>query len=179
MAAANFPAALAYVWQPGYDNPADGYHVTAGDSGGGTKAGIIEATWAKALAKGIVTGTLRAATTSQLSDVLHMEFWGAACDALPAGIDVVLFNGRMQSGGYPKLFQQVLGFVGDDDVDGDIGPATVAAAQQVDPQTFLRAQYGVHYAYLTRLESWPLFKHNWARRLLGARDLGLQIRGAA
>ena len=52
MAAANFPTALAFVWQPGYDDPATGYHVTPGDAGGGTLGGVIEATWAKAVAQG-------------------------------------------------------------------------------------------------------------------------------
>jgi lysozyme family protein len=108
MAAANFSAALTFVWRPGYD-PRDGYHITPGDAGGGTFGGVIEASWTKAVSQGLVSGRLKDATTQQLSMVLRENFWGSACDALPGGLDFALFNGRMMSGGYPKLFQQALG----------------------------------------------------------------------
>jgi hypothetical protein len=66
---------------------------------------------------------------------------------------------------------------GDEHVDGDIGNETIAATCGVDVPTFLRAQYGVHYAYLERLPSWPQFKGGWSHRLLAARDVALQLRG--
>jgi lysozyme family protein len=174
MAAANFPAALAFVWRPGYDNPQDGYHNTPGDAGGGTKGGVIEASWTKAIEQGLVRGLLKDATIKQLSTVLQADFWGPTCDALPSGLDFAYFNGRMMSAGYPKLFQQVVGLTGDD-VDGDVAGFSVITAAAGDPATLLRALTGVHYAYLTRLPSWLEFRGGWTKRLLDARQIALQL----
>lgn len=161
-----FQTALAFVWRRGFDSPLDGYHSTLGDTGGGTKGGVIEPTWRACVARGVVTGTLADATDAQLSAVLESECWGSVCAALPPALGFLLFNGRMMSGGYPKLFQQCLGVKG----DGVIGAETLAAARAADPGTLNRALFGVHYAYLTRLMSWPEFGDGWTTRLTAARD---------
>lgn len=187
MTAANRQAFLSFAWRPGYDDPADGLHTTPGDAGGATWGGVIEATYEGAVAHGLVTGTLATATRDQLATVLLDEFWGPACDALPAGIDLMLANGRMMSGAYPRIFQQCLGMI-DTDVDGAIGKDTIAAAQSVAPVTFVNALHGAHYAYLKTLSSWPEFGgrrvaggsyNGWTGRLVAVRSVALgMIRGA-
>lgn len=174
----NFSAGLAFVWRPGFDNPADGYHVTPGDAGGGTYGGVIEATWASAEARGLVTGLLRNASRDQLAAILRDEFWGPECDALATGIDFLLFNGRMMSGGYPRIFQSCLGFIGDD-VDGLIGPMTLSVATSAAPATFANALTGAHYQYLSALFAWPEFKNGWTARLQAARSTALGMIRAA
>lgn len=168
MTAANFATGLNYVWLPQNDSPTQGYHVTPGDAGLGTFGGVIEATWRGAVANKLVSGTLKTATIKQLSDVLKFEFWEPACDSLPPGLDLCLFNGRMMSGGYEKLFQEALGFTGSDNVDGWIGPMTVKTASDRDAVTLIHALHGAHYAYLTRLDGWAQFGLGWSRRLDGA-----------
>lgn len=173
----NFDAALTFVWAPGRDSPDDGYHVTPNDPGGGTIGGVIEATWQTAVHDGLVKGSLRAATRDQLTTVLRDKFWGPVCDALPAGIDFLMFNGRMMSGGYPKIFQSCLGLVGDD-VDGDIGPMTLGVAASAAPATLANALTGAHYTYLRALFAWPDFGNGWTARLQAARQTALgMIRG--
>jgi lysozyme family protein len=179
MVASNFPAGLTFVWQPQFDSPSQDVHDEQGDSGGLTNGGVIEATWLDAVQRGLVSGSLRDATRDQLATVLRDEFWGPACDALPNGIDVMLFNGRMMSGHYPRLFQSCLGFMGED-VDGDIGPVTQGAARTAAPATLVNALSGAHYAYLSGLSSWAEFGHGWATRLQAARSMALgMIRGAS
>lgn len=179
MTTKNFAAGLTFVWGPSRDSPDDGYHVTPGDDGGGTFGGVIETTWQAAVRDGLVRGTLRNATRDQLSTVLRRQFWGAACDALPNGIDFLLFNGRMQSGGYPRIFQSCLGFMGDD-VDGDIGPMTISAALSAAPATLANALTGAHYRYVSELDAWPLFGNGWTTRLQAARQMALgMIRGGS
>lgn len=164
MTATNFPAALAFVWQRGYDTPDDGYHVTPGDTGGGTYGGVIEETWDGAVGRGLVSGSLATATRDQLATVLRDEFWGADCDTLPPGLDFILFNGRMMSGGYPKLFQTAVGAV----ADGDIGPATLAAAQRANAATVIEALTVAHIFYLSQLPSWGEFHGGWIKRIVNA-----------
>lgn len=173
----NFHAALAFVWGPGFDDPGDGFHVTPNDPGGGTKGGVIQATWDHATMLHIVTGTLSQATNDQLSDVLLEMFWGPACDALPSGIDLLLFNGRMMSGYFPKLFQQCLGMMGHD-VDGLIGPATLEAANASDAMTLINAVSGTHYAYLTTLRGWAADGRGWTTRLRAAQTTACALAAA-
>lgn len=178
MSTSNFQSALTFVWRPEFDSPDQGYHVTPNDPGGGTYGGVIEATWAAAAHDGLVDGLLRDATRDQLAAVLRTKFWGPVCDALPAGIDLLMFNGRMMSGGYPKIFQSCLGLVGDD-VDGDIGPQTMAVAASAAPATLANALTGAHYTYLRALFAWPDFGNGWTARLQAARQTALgMIRGA-
>lgn len=159
---ANFPAALAFVWGPGRDAP--GAHTSPHDPGGATNGGVIQATWDGAVRSGIALGTLAAATHEQLADVLQATCWGATCDALPHGIDLLMFDGRMLSGRFPRLFQQCLGYMGDD-VDGWIGPETLKRVRSRDPETLIDAVCGVHCAYLAGLPIWPTFGHGWTARL--------------
>lgn len=178
MASSNFPAALALAWRPGFDSPRDGYHVTPGDAGGGTKAGVIEATWARAVERGLAHGALRDASDEQLSAVLRDACWGPACDALPGGLDLLLFNGRMMTGRYPHLFQQGLGLLGIQ-VDGAIGPVTLGRASGCHGETLIHALSGIHCAYLMNLAGWPMFGHGWLVRILAARDAALEMVGCA
>jgi lysozyme family protein len=172
----NFDAFLTLVWALGNDDPADGYHITPGDTGLGTNGGVTEKTWAAALSRGLVTGPLKDATRDQLATVLQDGFWGSVCDALPGGLDLMFGNGRMMTGHYPELFQQALGFVGGD-VDGLIGPMTLEAAHNADVTTLIRALTGIHYAYLSRLPvaEWKEFQGGWTRRLLGVQGVALKL----
>jgi lysozyme family protein len=178
MTAENFPVALAFVWRAGFDDPADGYHATPGDPGGGTFGGVIEATWADAIKAGIVGGTLAKASTAQLSAVLKTKFWGVTCDSLPDGVDLLMFNGRMMSGHFPWLYQQCCGFMGED-VDGWIGPETLKTSRSRDPETLIDAVSGVHFAYLRGLPTWAEFGGGWTTRLEAAQTTARAMADAA
>jgi lysozyme family protein len=174
----NFDAFIAFVWPEngGFDSPKQGYHVTPGDSGGGTKGGVIEATWAAQVRQGEVTGTLTNASNAQLETVLRNVAWGPVCDALPAGVDLLVANGRMMTGAYGTILQQCLGLVGLA-VDNDIGPETLAVALKADPVTLIHALHGNHYRYLAGLSSWAEFKNGWTTRLIAAVDAALAVAG--
>jgi lysozyme family protein len=115
-------------------------------------AALPEATWENAARVGIIRGAnaLRSATIDQLSTILRVKYWGDACAGLPAGLDLLVFNGRMMSGQYPKLFQASLGLFGAEDCDGWIGPETIAAAKARDAATVIEALTAIHYSYLAR-----------------------------
>jgi lysozyme family protein len=174
MTTANFQTALDFVWRSGFDDPADGYHITPWDPGGGTFGGVIETTWSTAVQRGLVTGALSAATRAQLATILRAMFWGGVCDALPSGIDLMMFNGLMMSGHYPKIFQSCLGFIGSA-VDGNVGPRTIGVAQLTAPATFINALTGAHYLYLTTLPTWANAKDGWTARLLAAQATALSM----
>ena len=174
----NFPASLAFVWAPERYSPGQGFHITPGDSGGGTNGGVIQVTWDSAVRAGIVKGSLAAATNDQLSAVLETAFWGPTCDALPDGLDLLLFNGRMMSGRFPRLFQQCLGFMAAD-VDGWIGPESLKAARSREPETLIDAISGAHYAYLAGLAEWAEFSAGWTTRLKAVQAAAIALADAA
>lgn len=176
---ANFPAGLNFIWQPGFDDPGDGYHVSPHDPGKGTAGGVIEATWSEAVKAGIVVGLLAKASQAQLRLVLQAKFWGTLCDNLPNGLDLLYFNGIVMSGHFPKVVQQCLGFMGDDDVDGNVGPITLAAIRAAHPQTLIKAISGSHYQYLTTLAIWGLEKNGWTHRLRLAQSAALVLANSA
>ena len=164
----NFDACLQFVWRPGFDDPNDGHHTTAGDPGGPTYGGVTQATWDAALASGLVHGTLAGATLETLADVLEATCWRPLCPQVPRGIDLMLFNGVMMTGAYRRIVQQCLGLVGGD-VDGYIGPITLRKINAAHALTLIDALTGVHYAYLHGLLGlWPKFGVGWARRLVAA-----------
>lgn len=176
MTAASFSPFLALVWPANgdFDSPKQGYHVTPSDPGGGTFGGVIEATWQACVARGIVAGELKDATTDQLQAVLRAECWGPVCDALPSGLDVLTANGRMMTGMYSRLLQQCLGFTGND-IDGNLGPDTLGVASGLDAKTLIHALTGTHYAYLRQLPTWASFGLGWTRRIVAARDCALSL----
>jgi lysozyme family protein len=171
MTASNFQQSLDFVWAPGRDSPQDGPHTTTGDAGGATFGGVIQASWNDAVASGLVHGPLSEASRAQLSTVLRANFWGDACDALPPGLDLLLFNGRMMTGRFTQLFQQALGFMGPDEVDGCIGPVSLRAASLCDAATLINAVSGAHHAYLAGLPAWVEFGRGWTARLCAAQVL--------
>jgi len=167
----NFDRFIALVWPEDgdFDSPKQGYHVTPGDSGGGTYGGVIEATWAHYAATGLVQGTLRNASLADLKAVLRAEAWGAVGDVLPAGVDILVANGKMMTGRYASIVEQCIGWTGSD-VDNSIGPHDLARIADSDAKTLMMALHGNHYAYLQRLPSWNEFKGGWERRLVAALD---------
>lgn len=175
---ANFPAALAFIWGTGRDNPADGFHVSPHDPGLGTKGGVIQATWDAAVVAGIVHGTLQAATNAQLAQILRIKFWGPVCDALAPGVDLLVFNGRVMTGRYPVLLQQGLGFF-DGDADGWLGPISMESAANADPDTLIDAVSGSHHAYLSGLPVWKDFGVGWTNRLTAAKAAAHALAAAA
>ena len=134
--------------------------------------GVIEATWQACVARGLVSGQLRDASRDALLSVLRAECWGPVCDAAPAGLDLLIGNGRMMTGFYVHLVQQCLGFIGSD-VDGDAGPDTMGVLASRDATTLINAIHGRHYAYLSELSSWKSFGVGWTRRLLAAHAAAL------
>lgn len=168
MAQDNFSTCLAFVWAPGRDSPGDLAHTTAGDPGGLTNGGVIQSTWDDCCRVGIVAGDLRTASLVQLGDVLKATCWEPVCPLVPHGLDLLIFNGVMMTGSFRRLVQQCVGLMGSD-VDGQIGPKTVARINAAHTVTLIDAISGAHYAYLHGLLGlWPRFGVGWTKRLKDA-----------
>lgn len=164
MSANGFDIALAFAWRP--ENDGQPYHCDAHDSGGGTSWGVTEAAWAAAVAHGLVFGALRTASTGQLAQVLRVYYWRVVQgDALPSGIDQVVFDMAMVSGPAraARILQMVLGFSGAD-VDGDVGPMTLRAARAANARTLIERVTTGNEAFFGSLNAFTYFGRGWDRR---------------
>jgi lysozyme family protein len=78
-----------------------------------------------------------------------------------------------------RLLQQALGFTGDE-LDGSIGPETLAAAEKFDARNLVNNLADRQAAYYRSLPDFPIFGTGWLNRTEARRDAALtMIKGEA
>ena len=139
-----------------------GYTNVMGDNGGITKYGVAQSSHPN-----LCIGSITLADAQQ---IYFNEYWLPVCPKLPSVLQGAHFDGCVNIGSRQaaKSLQLALGFSGPQ-VDGDIGPKTLAAINAADPQTLLTALYNVRYNYYIRIvqrdPSQERFKNGWLSRI--------------
>lgn len=155
-------ACLAFTLLP--QNDGQPYHVTKGDPGKGTAWGVIQSTYD--VYRGshkLPHQSVSLMTPAEREDIYRSGFW---TPGLPAGVDLMVFDFAVTSGaGRSREFlQEELGFA-DDDVDGVVGPMTLAAVSKVPSTRTLVAKLGAKQeAFYKSLSTWSLFGRGWTNR---------------
>ena len=169
----NFDLALAHVlkFEGGYsDHPAD--------PGGATKFGITHAVLGAHRGRPVSKADVRALTKAEAAEIYRGRYWrAAACDALPAGIDLAVFDCAVNQGvTRATRFLQKAAKVG---ADGRIGPLTLAAiAAAGEPLlTEFMARRMQSYGLLQRL--FKTFGLGWSRRLMAIHTAAIALMRAA
>jgi lysozyme family protein len=136
-----FLAALAKTlgWEGGFsDSPID--------RGGPTKWGITQKTYDRwRLKTGQVTRPVWQATEREMALIYHDFFWTPVqADKMPRALGAAVFDMAVHSGEGDAVLalQRAAGFKGRD-VDGKLGPKTLAAAQHVSVLAYLKER-GAH-----------------------------------
>jgi lysozyme family protein len=167
----DFDLCLAFTLKAegGYvDNPAD--------PGGATNMGITLATlrqWSDEPGLGptqVEDMTLRTARA-----IYRSLYWNPLQgNALPKGVDLSVFDMGVNAGIWrsARLLQQALGFTGED-VDGCVGPETLAATAKYDPRSLINDLAERQAAYYRRLEDFPTFGTGWLDRTQARREAAL------
>lgn len=95
-------------------------------------------------------------------------------DALPAGVDLVMLDGAVNSGPRQAVLwcQRALGFTGKD-VDGSLGETTFAAIQAADPAVLINGICDRRMAFLKALQTFGRFGKGWTARVERTRRSGL------
>lgn len=114
-----------YVWHPL-------------DRGGATNYGITESTYAVWRQKcALPQQPVKFITIDEAQAIYRRNYWEAGrCSQMPMPIALVHFDAAVNHGVHTaaRLLQKVAGVI----QDGEIGPATMAAIKQADPQQFAR-----------------------------------------
>ena len=155
----NFPKALAavLVHEGGFvNNPKD--------PGGMTNLGCTKAVWEEHCGHPVDEKTMRALTPNDVGPLYKRKYWDKVFgDDLPAGVDYVVFDAAINSGPgrAAKWLQACVGV----EVDGGIGPKTLAAVKAFDPKTLIEDYCKRRLSYMMDLPTWDTFGRGWSRRV--------------
>lgn len=165
MAEANFERVMKEIFkhEGGYvDHPAD--------PGGATNMGITFAVLQSWRGKPITKQDVKDLTEEEAMEIYKMNYWRPTkCGQLPAGIDLVMMDGAVNSGinRSPKWIQLALGVT----PDGKVGAMTIGAARDQNRIKVIDDALDRRLAFLQRLKHWPTFGRGWKRRIDSVREV--------
>jgi len=144
------------------------------DPGGSTMKGVTIGTYAQHKGRNVTKDELRAISDSDLRAIYRRGYWDKVRgDDLPAGLDLVAFDGAVNSGPSrgAKWVQQALGVA----QDGKIGPATIAAASRANVEAAIYEACNARMGFLRGLKTWATFGRGWQSRVDDVRRQALAM----
>ena len=157
-----------------------GYVDDSADPGGATNMGITLATYRQwSDDPDLGAAQVRDMTERTARAIYRALYWNPLrADALPAGVDLSVFDMGVNAGiwGSARLLQRALGFTGEE-VDGCVGPETLAAAAKFDPRSLIDDLAERQAAYYRSLSDFPTFGRGWLNRTSARRRAALAMIG--
>src|SRR5262249_47851211 len=114
------------------------------------------------------------APQGQVEAIYRQKYWDALrCDDLPAGVDYAVFDYGVNSGigRAAKVLQRLVATA----VDGEVGPATIAAVKRANAAALIEAICDERLAFLRGLRTWRTFGKGWGRRVREVRAAALAM----
>jgi lysozyme family protein len=151
-----------------------GYSNHPSDPGGPTNWGITIHD-ARAYWKTEATAAdVRSMPVEVAKDIYRSKYWDAMrCDDLPAGVDYAVFDYGVNSGigRAVRVLQRLAGT----NVDGEVGPDTIAATARTAAVKLINQICDERLAFLQGLETWGVFGKGWGRRVREVRVAALAM----
>ena len=134
------------------------------DPGGMTNLGCTKRVWEEWVGHPVDEKAMRALTPEDVAPLYKKKYWDAVRgDDLPDGVDYIVFDTAINSGpGRAIKFLQ--GCVGVD-MDGALGPKTMAAVRAADPKQLVDDYAKRRLSFLQDLPTWGTFGKGWSRRV--------------
>jgi lysozyme family protein len=135
------------------------------DPGGATNKGITLATFSE-YQPGATVDELRAISDADVWRIYRLGYWNKMrCGDLPAGVGLSVFDFGVNAGvgNSARMLQWASGLSGDD-VDGIVGPHTIAAANRRAPAILIDTLAAMQAAHYRRLPDFPTFGAGWLAR---------------
>ena len=124
--------------------------------------------------KSATEAEMRALGPQDVAPLYKANYWDKISgDSLPLGIDYATFDMAVNSGvsRAAKTLQQVCG-VGQ---DGEIGPATIAAAEEANGREVATRICEARLAFLQGLPTWPTFGKGWGARVARVENIAFRM----
>lgn len=165
----NFAESLQHVLkhEGGFVNHPD-------DPGGMTNLGCTKAVWEEHCGHPVTEKVMRALTPTDVAPLYKRKYWDKVqCDELPSGIDYIVFDAAINSGPgrAAKWLQATIGV----EVDGGIGPKTLAAVKAFDSKQLIEDYTKRRLSFMMDLPTWGTFGKGWSRRVQEAEIIGLKM----
>lgn len=144
------------------------------DPGGATNRGITLATLADWRGRDVTPADVQAMTEAEAREIYRARYWNAVQgDHLPAGVDLAVFDLAVNSGvgRAARMLQQQLGV----QVDGAIGPRTLAAVGRVNAARLTGDICRARLAFLRGLSTWDVFGKGWEARVVAVQRAALEM----
>ena len=139
-----------YVWHPE-------------DPGGETNLGVTRAVYEQWVGRQVMDGEMKTLTPDDVAPIYKKNYWEKVRgDDLPAGLDWAAFDWAVNSGaGRPaKAIQRCVGAT----QDGAIGPKTLAAIANKEPDKIIEYVHDIRQKFYERLKTFKTFGRGWTRR---------------
>lgn len=171
-----FPAAIDFVWQQ--NNDGQPFHMSPNDPGGATAWGVTFATWAgwQRLHRAPVSMALfRECKQADFLPLYRSMFWNACSCGSMGAVGIQVFDAAVNCGpGHSAGFLQA---VLDVTIDDQIGPVTLAVAQQTDQRALSRQLCAQREEFYATRPGAQYFERGWDARAERCRDLVLGMFG--
>lgn len=155
----NFDDALAAVLahEGGYVNHPQ-------DPGGMTNLGVTKRVWEAWVGKTVSEADMRALTPALVAPMYRKQYWDAVRgDELPSGLDYLMFDFAINAGVSRAIrtMQRAIGTT----PDGAIGPKTMQALRDADPDALIDKFSAEKEAFYRSLPTFTTFGKGWLRRV--------------
>lgn len=134
------------------------------DPGGRTNLGVTQRVWEEWVGHPVDEQTMRDLTPEKVAPLYKAKYWDKIRgDDLPSGVDYVVFDASVNSGPgrAAKWLQEVVGVT----ADGAIGPGTLAAVSNMNPEDIVERYQAKRLSFLQQLSTWETFGKGWGRRV--------------
>lgn len=150
-----------------------GYSDNPDDPGGATNRGITLATLRDYRGRAVTKDDVRDLSEAEAKAIYRARYWPQCGDALPAGVDLAVFDFAVNSGPgrAARALQTVLGVA----ADGAIGPRTLAALARANPRAVAIGVGQNRLEFLRGLTGWGTFGKGWGKRVAQVTDLAAQM----
>lgn len=148
------------------------------DPGGRTNRGVTQRVYdGYRRNRGLPTQDVWLIAEAEVAEIYGLQYWAKVRgDELPAGVDLVLFDGAVNSGPLQsiKWLQAALG--GGVRIDGVLGEASLAAVlAHPDHDALIAAILDRRMRFLRALKTWSTFGKGWTTRVDHVRAAGQAI----
>ncbi len=151
-----------------------GYVDHARDPGGATNMGITIGTLSDWLGRPATKAEVRALPKDIAAAIYHKRYWlPVRGDALGPGLDLAVFDYAVNSGPgrAVRTLQAALGV----QMDGAMGPVTLAALAGRDRVALVQDICDRRMAFLRSLDTFDTFGRGWSRRVAEVEDAALAV----
>ena len=152
-----------------------GYTNHPSDPGGPTNWGITIHDARRYWKKDASAGDVRAMPRSVACDIYRSKYWDAQrCDALPAGLDYIMFDYGVNSGvgRSGKVLRRVCGMRADASAVTD---EVLAEVRKRNTEKLIIAMCDERLRFLQSLRTWRVFGKGWGRRVAESRIAALKM----